>query len=152
MPTFESAVDIRCEPHEAFEFLVRPANVVRVSPEAAGLRLVDAPERLELGSRVEFEVAAFGPAQRLVHEIVAFEEPTRFTERQIKGPLKSFMHEHRIELLSDGMTRVIDAIAFEPPGGLVGFLVTAERILESLRIGFEHRHREMKALLEGAGA
>ncbi len=147
MAEFEASVTLFC-PHEAvFDFLIRPANVARISLPEMGVRLLDVPELLELGSRVEFEVTGYGPIQRLIHEITEFDHPNQFTETQLQGPLKSFVHQHIVE--SDGdRVLVIDRIEFEPPGGLVGFLVTEERILQSLTRGFDHRHRELKKLLE----
>ena len=147
MASFELSISIDCPREAVFDCLIRPANVVEISPPNVSLTLVDVPEVLELGSVVEFEVSGFGPVQRMIHEITAFDRPHRFTETQRKGPLKSFVHEHVVEF--DGSEAVvIDRITFDPPGGLAGFLVTEELILKSLKGGFEHRHRELKRLLE----
>ena len=147
MASFELCISIDCPRETVFDFLIRPANVVDISPPDASLKLVDVPEVLELGSVVEFEVGGFGPVQRMIHEITAFDRPNSFTETQRKGPLKSFVHEHIVES-GNSMAVVIDRITFDPPGGLVGFLVTEELILKSLQGGFEHRQRELKRLLE----
>ena len=96
---------------------------------------------------VEFEVAGFGPVQKLVHEITTFDGPRHFTETQRKGPLGSLVHEHLVEEDGDSIV-VVDRIAFEPPGGLAGFIVTESLIQKSLIEGFEHRHRELKRILE----
>jgi ligand-binding SRPBCC domain-containing protein len=46
---------------------------------------------------------------------------------------------------------IIDKIEFEPPGGILGFMITADKIHESLEAGFYHRHQQLKKLLESAG-
>lgn len=150
MPDFEAAIDLCCTCEAAFEFFVQPANLLKILPSETVLRFVDVPERLELGSRLEFEISGMGPIQRVLHEIVEFNKPFGFTERQLKGPLKSFVHTHLIESNGSDMITVIDRIEFEPPGGLAGFLITENRILDALKYGFEHRHRELKRILEQA--
>lgn len=149
MATFEASVSIDCPHQDVFDFLIRPANTVRTSPPQISMKMIEAPELLEFGSRIEFEVSGLGPVQRMIHEITAFDGPKSFIETQRKGPLKSFVHEHLIEQDSGGVV-VVDRILFEPPGGLAGFVVTESLIQQSLSGGFEHRHAEMKRILEGA--
>ena len=148
MATFEADVILSCSCETAFDFLVQPDNILKTLPPESGVNYINVPQRFELGSLVEFEVTGLGPVQRIVHEIVEFDQPNRFTERQVKGPLKSFEHWHVIEEYDNGEIRVIDRVEFAPPGGLAGFLVTESRILETLQRGFEHRHRELKRILE----
>jgi ligand-binding SRPBCC domain-containing protein len=95
-----------------------------------------------------FNLGGFGPVQRITHEITEVVHPTRYIERAVKGPLPHWIHEHIVEPQDGATVIVIDRIEFEPPGGFIGFLVNEEKILESLQKGFEHRHRELKRLLE----
>jgi ligand-binding SRPBCC domain-containing protein len=148
MATFEADVTLSCSCETAFDFLVQPDNILKILPPESGVNYIEVPQRFELGSLVKFELTGLGPVQRIVHEIVEFEQPNRFTERQVKGPLKSFEHWHVVEEGEHGEIRVIDRVEFEPPGGLAGFLVTESRILETLQRGFEYRHRELKRILE----
>lgn len=149
MAQFELAVTLGCSVETAFEFLLRPANIERISPPDVGLQFLNPPERVEHGSRVAFEVSGFGAVQRLVHEIVELKAPDRFTERQIDGPLKAWRHEHLFEQNGGGVV-VIDRIEFEPPGGMLGLLLTERRILSHLEDSFAHRHRRLKELLENS--
>lgn len=149
MPQFKAQVAVACPHEQVFEFLIRPANALMISPPETALNYVDVPEVLELGSRLEFDLGGFGPPQRIMHEVTAFESPRLFEESQVSGPLQKWVHQHIIEPHEDG-AQLTDLIEFEPPGGMIGFLVTADRILESLKTGFEHRHQEMKKMLEKA--
>ena len=147
MPVFEASVALSCARDLVFEFLVRPANLTQILPPDSGMRFISVPERMELGSRIEFQLEGFGPVQRILHEVTEFDEPRRFVETQVKGPLPSWRHEHLLE--SDGPAAlVIDRVEFEPPGGLLGFIVTEEKIAEMLQAGFAHRHAALKRLLE----
>ena len=147
MPEFKAQVVLACPQVEVFEFLIRPANVLMISPPETALNYIDVPEVVELGSKIEFELGGFGPPQRIVHEITAFESPEMFEESQVSGPLGEWGHKHSIEPHDEG-AHLTDLIEFEPPGGIAGFLVTADRILESLQTSFGHRHQEMKKMLE----
>ena len=55
MATFERTMRFNRSAAEVFDFLARPANVVRVSPPDLHLRLVEGPERIELGSRITWK-------------------------------------------------------------------------------------------------
>jgi ligand-binding SRPBCC domain-containing protein len=145
MPVFEASVPLNCTREAIFEFLVRPANVLRILPPNSGMTFQSAPERLQLGSRLEFSIEGMGPIQRMLHEVTHFVEPLRFVETQLKGPLRSWQHDHRLEPDGDGVL-VVDRIEFEPPGGLLGFIVTEEKIQEMLQAGFAHRHAALRQL------
>ena len=51
MPIFEAETLVTGPPDKVFDFLVRPANLLQVSPPELHLRLVEGPERLSLGAR-----------------------------------------------------------------------------------------------------
>ncbi|MDB5336357.1 MAG: hypothetical protein JWN70_1976 [Planctomycetaceae bacterium] len=102
-----------------------------------------------MGAKFEFKVQAWGTVQTSHFEIVEFDRPNLFVEVQLKGPMKSWRHEHRFATNADGQTVVTNRIEFTPPGGLVGLLVTESKILDSMEDGFYHRHQQLKKLLEG---
>ncbi|HID21441.1 MAG TPA: hypothetical protein EYP14_03465 [Planctomycetaceae bacterium] len=148
MAVFETETVLHCSPEAAFEFLARPENWNRVTDPSVGVELVDAPERLSEGARLRLHVSGFGPSQELVHEILAFEPPYRFVECQVNGPFSSWVHEHRFEANGDGTVRLIDRVEFEPPRGLLGLLLTEDRIRRTLESSFSYRERELRRFLE----
>lgn len=147
MPQFSSSVLIDCPQEKVFDFLTRTENSLAISPPDMAMRYLDVPETLSLGSKVEFELGGFGVPQRVHHEVSAFDRPRLFTESQVTGPLRQWVHQHILEAQGD-KTLLTDQIEFEPPGGMIGFLITADRIMESLQKGFAHRHAELKRRLE----
>ncbi len=142
MASYRTETFLAAPPEEVFDFLIRPENVIRVTAPDAGLRPVGAPEVLAQGSRIELELTGLGPPQRFLYEVTEFDRPGRFVETLVKGPLKSFRHEHLFEPAASG-TRVIDAVEFAPPGGMLGFLVTEDRIRQGLEKGLRFRHEEL---------
>ena len=112
-----------------------------------GLSFTSAPEVVELGSRLEFKVQGYGQVQTMVHEITNLVHPEQITETQIRGLFAKWVHEHSFEMNERGQVVVIDRIDFKPPAGLLGLLITSNRILEELEDGFAHRHRQLQKLL-----
>lgn len=149
MPTVEASVSIRCDIEEIFDFLSHTESIEKIVPADLKLRLVQAPQRIELGSRYEIQILAFGAPQSAVYEVTEFVRPSRFVEAQVKGPLARYIHEHSLTLEGDRHVRVLDRIEFEPPSGFLGFLLSAETLRKSLAEGLAHRHRELKKRMEG---
>jgi ligand-binding SRPBCC domain-containing protein len=149
MPLLEVSISIRCRIDEIFDFLTVTENLPKIVPPDLGLRLVQAPQQFSLGSQFEVQILGFGPPQNVSYEITEFSRPQGFTEVQTKGPLKRYLHQHVLSAEDGETVLVSDRIEFEPPGGFLGFLMTADRIQKSLHEGLSHRHRELKRLLEG---
>lgn len=149
MAQFETRVAIACPPEKAWDFLVRPANLKLITPPDVGLHLVEAPEVLELGSKLLFKVQGWGQVQQFLHEITAFEANKQLSEEMVKGLFGRWVHDHVLTTDANGETVITDRIEFEPPSGLLGFLVNKKKILEYLDDGFDHRQKQLKKLLAG---
>jgi ligand-binding SRPBCC domain-containing protein len=150
MPAVEASVSIRCGIEQVFDFLSRTESIEKIVPADLKLRLLQAPQEIRLGSRFEVEILGFGLPQKAAYEITEFTRPSRFVETQVKGPLARYVHEHLFSAQRDGTVQVTDRIAFDPPGGLLGLLITADSLRKSLEQGLAHRQRELKRLLEGS--
>jgi ligand-binding SRPBCC domain-containing protein len=148
MAEFETTVTVQCSIDRAFDFLLRPANAQKVSPPTVGLQFISAPEIVEVGSRLEFKIQAYGQVQKFVHEIIQVDRPDKIVEKQVQGLFSKWVHAHEFSTSASGETTIIDRIEFEPPSGLLGFLLTRKRILEELEDGYFHRHKQLRKLLE----
>jgi ligand-binding SRPBCC domain-containing protein len=118
-----------------------------ITPPDVGLHLVEAPEVLELGSKVLFKVQGWGQVQQFLHEITAFETHQQLSEKMVKGLFGRWIHDHVMTVNANGETVITDRIEFEPPAGLLGFLVNKKKILDYLEDGFDHRQKQLKKLL-----
>lgn len=70
--------------------------------------------RIGLGETVTWRARHFGVWFTLTTEISEMERPTRFVDRQVRGPFKTFVHEHRFEPLPGG-SRMTDHITVGSP-------------------------------------
>lgn len=143
MALFESRTPLSCSPETAFDFISRPVNLQKIAPPEMGLVFVNAPEVVELGCRLTVKVQAYGQIQQLDYEIIEFESPVRFREKGIGGPMKLWLHDYIVEPTESGVL-LVNRIEFEPPGGLVGLLITKDRILDHLEDGFEFRRQALQ--------
>ena len=147
MPRFEHKTLIGASADDVFEFIRLPPNLEELSPPDAALKFIEPPERLEAGTEFSFEVTAFGQVQRVRHEVTEVKEFS-LTQKQIKGPMKSWEHTSLVETI-DNACRLKDVIEFEPPSGLLGLLLKEERIRSRLEESFTFRS---KRLIEIFGA
>jgi ligand-binding SRPBCC domain-containing protein len=125
-------------PAVVFAFFRRPANVVAVAPADLPLRLVEAPEAPAVGERFAVEVRRFGLSRRIETEVLTVEEPSRIVERQAQGPFREWVLERRFADCEGG-TELTETIAYEPPGGMLGLMLTPAAVEAELRRAYEGR-------------
>lgn len=147
MTNFEEQLKIPAPVDRLFEFLLKPANVAKVSDPSSGLSLLNAPESVIEGSIITFRIAAFGQLREITHEVTIIEHPSKVVEVQREGPMKSWRHTHIFERDGDG-TLLIEQVDFEPPGGLVGLLVTPDKIIQQLEDGLYYKEQALRKLAE----
>ncbi len=152
MPQFETRITLPQTRETVFDFLIRTANLVQLIPPNGPMQIISVPEILEQGSRLEFKASAYGQTMKIVHQITGLIAPTSVTEEQVEGLFKRWVHQHVVEEGAEGTVVAIDRIEFEPPGGMLGFVVTKRKILEQLESLFAHRHRQMQKILGGTPA
>jgi ligand-binding SRPBCC domain-containing protein len=92
-----------------------------------------------LGSRITVKGRRAGVAQHLVSEVTAFEPGRSFVEEQRQGPFRRWAHTYRFEAQADGGTLLTEEIDYEPPGGVLGLLLTAEKIERDLAAVYAFR-------------
>ncbi|MGH1341405.1 MAG: SRPBCC family protein [Nannocystales bacterium] len=131
---FEASVEALFAFHEradVFELLMPPWEPVRNVQPAPSLE-VGAVARLE---------QRLGPIWiEVVAEHVAYEKNALFVDEMRKGPFALWRHEHRFERHRDG-SRLVDAITYAPPLGVLGRMAAPWVVVPRLRKMFEHRHR-----------
>jgi len=111
----------------------------------SGERIVDGVRhgRLGLGDQVTFRGRHFGIPFTLTSRVIELDEPHRFVDEQVRGPFRSFRHEHLFRS-QDGATVMTDRLRFDAPVGVVG--TVAERVVlgRYLRQLIEQRSRHTK--------
>jgi ligand-binding SRPBCC domain-containing protein len=109
-------------------------------PKAARFRLVEAPDRVEVGSRFRYRIA---PGIEWIAEIVEWNPPHGFSDLQVKGPYAYWRHTHALSEVPQG-TLVRDSIEYRLRGGRL-FDLLGHRLL--LAAVFAYRKRRISAEL-----
>ncbi len=148
MPVFQSRLVLPRPAEEVFEFLATPANLIQVAPPEAHLQLVSGPERLELGATFVCKSKHLGVSQHIAVEVIDFRPGQVLIIQQQRGPLKKWVHATLFADAPEG-TEMHDRIDFEPPGGLLGLLVTAQFIDRTLHSTFRYRDSKLRERFGG---
>jgi ligand-binding SRPBCC domain-containing protein len=147
MPRFVTTLDLSAPVAQVFEFFRRPANLLRVAPPSLHLQLENAPDELQLGSRLTLLGRRWGIRYRSVTEVIAFEPGVYFQEEQKEGAFRKWLHTHRFEGSVNAGTRVVDEIDYEPPRGMLGLLLTTAAVERELKEFFRHRDEQLAGIL-----
>ena len=118
-------------------------------PPWESARVIQSAKISEVGSQAIIETKVFGPISvRWIAEHRLYDPPRMFEDVQVKGPFKSWRHQHMIEPHPDGAL-LRDQIDYEPPLGFLGRALAPlliERRLEKL---FAYRHEVTRKWCEG---
>ena len=133
MGVFQASVVLPRPRDEAFEYLRRPANLLKMFPTNTADNLsMKVPEIMEVGGCIEFKVKAMGSQFHFVHEVTQLTSSERIVLEQIQGPFKSWTQEQHFADSADGNTLLTSIVRFDPPGGMLGFVVTRKLVLSQL--------------------
>ncbi|MEZ6124436.1 MAG: hypothetical protein R3C49_14860 [Planctomycetaceae bacterium] len=146
MAQFSSRVTLKCSASQLRSFLGRTSNLPDISDPDLELTILKAPETIAAGELIEFRVTTWGIKQRMQHRWTEVSDE-RIVAEQIEGPTRSWIHTQNIIDHSDGTCTLEDIVDFEPPGGMMGFVMTAEKISESLQSGMEFRYEALESIL-----
>jgi ligand-binding SRPBCC domain-containing protein len=78
--------------------------------------------RIGLGETVTWRATHFRIPFTMTSRVTELERPHRFVDEQVRGPFRSFHHEHLFEPADRG-TRMLDVVRFEAPLGTIGRIV-----------------------------
>jgi ligand-binding SRPBCC domain-containing protein len=134
MGLFEASVILPRPRDEAFEYLRRPANLLKMFPSNTTDRLsMKIPEVMNVGEFIEFQIKAMGSQFQFVHEVTNVSPSEKIIVQQIRGPFKAWTQEQHFADSEDGNTLLTSIVRFDPPGGMLGFVVTRKLVLTQLQ-------------------
>jgi len=147
MLKFETSAVLSCSAAALRRFLGCPANLPEISDPDIELQILSAPETVQEGARIEFRILSFGLRHRMAHEYRLVSESEIF-EVLMDGPLPAWQHRQQLQDLGPTECRLTDTVEFQLPGGMLRFMLTEERIRESLTTGMEFRYQALQRLAE----
>jgi len=113
--TFTEVTRAACAPEELFT-LSLSIDAHLASMARSGERAVAGVTSgtIGLGETVTWRARHFGVVWTMTSRITALEHPRRFVDEQVRGPFRSFRHEHRFERDGD-VTVMTDVVTLRSP-------------------------------------
>ena len=126
-----------------FPFFAEAANLETLTPPFLGFEiLTPQPVPMGVGTLIDYRIRLHGIPMNWRTEITAWEPNVRFIDSQVRGPYRSWVHEHRFAD-QDGGTLCSDTVDYRVPGGALVHTVFVEKNVRSI---FAYRHQKMKEL------
>ena len=114
---FEHSQVVARSRDEVFEFFSNAENLEELTPPWLRFRILTAaPIHMHRGARIDYTLRLHGIPIRWTSEISEWEPPFYFVDKQVRGPYRLWVHEHRFDSLPEG-TRVSDHVRYAVPGG-----------------------------------
>ena len=118
---------------EAFAFFSDAHNLERITPGFLKFRvLTPAPIELREGVVIDYAMRVRGVPLRWQSEITVWDPPHRFVDRQVRGPYRRWVHEHRFVSLDGGGTLVKDWVEYAVPGGRLVHALFVKRDVQAI--------------------
>lgn len=128
---------------EVFAFFADPSNLAVLTPPSVRVEIPPGgPRTGRAGMEFEYRVRVRGLRMRWRGRFEVWDAPHRFVDVQLKGPYRSWEHEHAFEEVEGG-TRVIDRVRYAVWGGE---LVDRWVVRPELERMFVHRTRRLAEL------
>lgn len=147
MPVIESSTRLQCSARALRDYLGQTAKLPSISDPELKLNVIQADSEVTAGGLIEFSITAYGLKQSMQHRYVEVSD-SEIVAEQIEGPTRAWKHRQTITDHGDGSCTLTDTIEFEPPGGMLGFVMTEQKIRESVEEGMEFRYSALKEILE----
>jgi len=141
---FERESRLECSAEELGAWHFRAGAIHRLIPPWERIEVRREASPLVDGAVAEIGIRKGPVAVTLVAEHAEVDPPRQFVDFQRSGPFGSWRHVHRFESL-DGGARLRDAIAFDPPLGVLGRVLLKRPMLREIDRQFAFRHERTRA-------
>ena len=132
---------------EAWAFFASPLNLNLITPEKLKFRMISQlPEKMEKGLIIRYTIRPMiNLPVNWVTKISAFEEEIMFADTQIKGPYKTWIHEHHFTAVENGVM-MKDILKYDVGYGLLGKLASILWVDKQVREIFTYRKQKLEHL------
>lgn len=106
---FTHSFRIRAPLERVNNFHRQTSSMAEITPPPIRVKIKEAPDNPSDGDKMAFSLM-FGSIA--VNWVARFEDvsPAGFTDRQIEGPFRKWVHQHKFVAIGDGLTEVVDKV------------------------------------------
>lgn len=143
---FETEIWLPHRREQVFSFFGDPRNLNRLTPAWLHFEILTPPAAIRRGTLLDYRLRLRGIPLRWQSEIEVWEPPSRFIDRQTRGPYSLWVHEHTF-VEKNGGTVVGDRVDYAVPGGwLVQRFLVAPDLLQI----FQYRQSVLRSVFSPA--
>lgn len=134
--------------NELFSFFSKAENLNKITPPELGFRIVSKlPIEMKKGARIDYTIRLNGIPFAWKTEITEWNPPFSFTDTQLKGPYRMWVHRHLFEELGQS-TRMTDIVEYISPGGPFEFIPHKLFVERKVNKIFDYRESMFKELFD----
>ncbi|MBD3173540.1 MAG: CDP-paratose 2-epimerase [Armatimonadia bacterium] len=131
---------------EVFEFFSNAGNLAELTPPWVDFEmLTEGPVEMKVGALIDYRIKIHGIPVGWRTEITEWDPPHAFTDEQLRGPYRKWIHRHRFEE-AEGGTRVTDHVEYAAPGGRLVEALFVRRDVERI---FDRRTVRLLEIFSG---
>ena len=134
---------------QLWRFLVDPRNLNLLTPRELEFEVCsELPPAIHLGLLIDYRIKIpWIGRRRWRTEITEVDPGRRFVDLQLKGPYRSWRHEHQLRAVDERTTEMTDRIEYRMPFGWVGRLASP-LVRRQLRQIFSYRRQALDRIAE----
>ena len=138
-------VEVDSSISEAFAFFANAENLNRITPPWLRFRiLTPVPINMGEGTEIDYALRLHGLPVRWKSRIQDWNPENGFTDVQMRGPYRSWKHQHRLYPTGSNGTLVEDQVEYRVPGGRLIHRLFVRLDLLSI---FRYRQARVRELL-----
>lgn len=146
---FISELWINKPKEELFEFFSNASNLNLVTPKWLSFEiLTPTPIFIKRGTIIDYRLKLHKFPIKWKTKITNWEPPFRFVDSQIKGPYKTWIHEHKFVDQKNG-TLMIDTVEYKAPGRIFEPLINFLFVRRDVKRIFQYREQQFSAIFQG---
>ena len=148
MHLLEREIILNAPSKKVWDFLATPVNLNRLTPPALDFKVLsDVPAVMYDGLTILYEIRIplFG-RRRWLTEIKHIRAGEHFVDEQRLGPYRFWYHQHLVEPLENGGSRMVDRVRYRLPFGPLGLLVNRLFVRRMLNQIFDYRAERLREL------
>ena len=150
--TLRSTHTVQADIDQVWRFFSDARNLGRITPPAVTFEMHTPNPTATSGSTIDYTIRPFaGIPLNWTTRIDDVEDGSRFMDTQLKGPYKSWVHEHRFSQVEGGV-RMDDEVEYEMPFGPLGSLAHRMTVRSQLEYIFDYRSTAIDQIFEPAGS
>ncbi len=142
----EARQELPGPPEAVFGFFAQAGNLNLITPPWLHFRIdTPSPIVMGVGTLIEYRIRLHGLPIRWRTKISEYDPPHAFTDEQISGPYRWWIHRHTFEARGN-RTLMIDRVRYGVPLGALAHRLIVKRDLTGI---FSYRMRKLEELFAG---